>query len=154
MNQLAIVARRVGRTLLLLLVVAAGTTVLVRFAPGFFSDEREIDAKYAEGARSEVQAEQASHQSISGILVRQVSGWTKGDLGESRQFQIPVTELIAPRIQVSALLLIRGIRIRAGCSRYARHGRSAPCAFAISGPAVHTASGNSDGRNGDSLHSC
>jgi peptide/nickel transport system permease protein len=109
MNPLAIVVRRVARTLLLLLAVAAGATALVRFAPGFFSDEREMDAKYAEGARSRMQAESASDQSVAAIAVREIKGWMNGDLGESRQFQVPVTALIAPRIEVSALLLARGI---------------------------------------------
>jgi peptide/nickel transport system permease protein len=108
-NLLAIAVRRVARTLLLLLVVAAGATALVRFGPGFLSDEREMDAKYAEGARSEMEAQAAGDQSAGAIMAREVKGWLNGDLGESRQFQVPVTELIAPRIEVSALLLARGI---------------------------------------------
>jgi peptide/nickel transport system permease protein len=109
MNLLAIGVRRVARTLLLLLVVAAGATALVRFAPGFLSDEREMDAKYAQGVRSEMQTEGTRDQSVGSIVVREVRGWMKGDLGESRQFEVPVTELIAPRIKVSVLLLARGI---------------------------------------------
>jgi hypothetical protein len=44
---LSSIAKRVGRTLLLMLFAAVGTILLVRFAPGFFSDSREMDAKYA-----------------------------------------------------------------------------------------------------------
>lgn len=99
--------RRAGRTLLLMLFVAAGTILLVRFAPGFFADEREMDAKYATSARNELQA--AGAQTLSQIAVREVKGWVHGDFGESRQYEVPVTELIVPRIQVSAWLLLRGI---------------------------------------------
>lgn len=90
-----------------MLCVAAGTILLVRFAPGFFADEREMDAKYAATARNEMQA--AGTQTLSEIAVREVKGWVHGDFGESRQYEVPVTELIAPRIQVSAWLLLRGI---------------------------------------------
>ena len=48
------IAARVGRTLLLVIFAAAGTVLLVRFAPGFFSDAREMDAKFAPAARIEI----------------------------------------------------------------------------------------------------
>lgn len=109
MKLLAMAIRCAVRTLLLLLVVAVGTMALVRFAPGFFSDEREIDAKYAQAARSELQSEQANPQSVGAIALGEIGGWMHGDLGESRQYQVPVAELIGPRIETSALLLTRGI---------------------------------------------
>jgi len=109
MNLLGMVARRTARTLFLLLVVAVSSTLLVRFAPGFFSDEREMDGKYAQSARSELQAQQARQQSAAQIVAGEVKGWMHGNLGESRQYQIPVMELIAPRIESSASLLMKGI---------------------------------------------
>jgi peptide/nickel transport system permease protein len=90
-----------------MLCVAAGTILLVRYAPGFFADEREMDAKYAATARAEMQPE--SQMSLRQVAGREVKGWAHGDLGESRQYAVPVTELILPRIQVSAWLLLRGI---------------------------------------------
>lgn len=101
--------RRVARTLMLLLVVASATTALVRFAPGFFSDEREMDGRYAQDARVELQAAVAQNRSWTGIVVREVRGWMGGDLGQSRQYQVPVAELVAPRIGASATLLVRSI---------------------------------------------
>ena len=101
------ILRRAGRLLLLMLCVAAGTILLVRYAPGFFADEREMDAKYAATARAEMQPE--SQMSLRQVAGREVKGWAHGDLGESRQYAVPVTELILPRIQVSAWLLLRGI---------------------------------------------
>jgi peptide/nickel transport system permease protein len=109
MKWMTMLMRRVARTLLLLLAVATATTALVRFAPGFFSDEREIDARYAQNAHRELQAAEAQNRSWSAIIVREVRGWMGGDLGQSRQFQVPVAELIAPRIGASANLLLRGI---------------------------------------------
>jgi peptide/nickel transport system permease protein len=89
------------------LVAAAGTILLVRFAPGFFSDAREMDAKYAEAARAEIQASQ--QQSVSKIALQEARGWFKGDFGESRQYKVPVSGLIADRTPVSARLLAKGI---------------------------------------------
>jgi peptide/nickel transport system permease protein len=66
-----------------------------------------MDAKYADVARNEMQA--VGTQTLSEIAVREVKGWVHGDFGESRQYEVPVTELIVPRIQVSAWLLARGI---------------------------------------------
>jgi peptide/nickel transport system permease protein len=93
--------------MLLVLVAAAGTILLVRFAPGFFSDAREMDAKYAEAARAEIQANQ--QQTVYKIALEEVRGWFKGDFGESRQYSVPVAGLIADRAPVSAWLLAKGI---------------------------------------------
>lgn len=103
------IAKRGARMLLLLLFAAAGTTVLVRFAPGFFSDAREMDAKYAQAAHAEIQAENSRNQSVGTIAMREASGWLKGDFGTSRQYGVPVAELIGARMRVSALLLAKGI---------------------------------------------
>jgi peptide/nickel transport system permease protein len=92
-----------------MLLASAGTILLVRFAPGFFSDPRELDAKYAQVARSEMEADQSRQQFINVIGIHEVENWLKGDFGQSRQYQIPVAELIGARIRVSAWLLAKGI---------------------------------------------
>jgi peptide/nickel transport system permease protein len=104
-----IVLARVGRTLLLMLFAAAGTILLVRFAPGYFTDYREMDTKYTQAAQAEIQADAAQQQSAGQIAMRMVKSWLNGDLGQSRQYGVPVAELIGARLQVSALLLVRGI---------------------------------------------
>jgi peptide/nickel transport system permease protein len=88
-------------------VAASGTVLLVRYAPGFFSDVREMDAKYAEAARTEIQANQ--QQSVYKIALQEARGWFKGDFGNSRQYDVPVSGLIADRAAVSASLLAQGI---------------------------------------------
>jgi peptide/nickel transport system permease protein len=104
-----IILARIGRTLLLMLFAAAGTILLVRFAPGYFTDYREMDTKYSQAAQSEIQAEAVQQKSASLIAMRMVKGWLKGDLGQSRQYGVPVADLISERLRVSALLLVRGI---------------------------------------------
>jgi peptide/nickel transport system permease protein len=93
----------------LLFLVAAGTIMLMRFAPGYFTDAREMDTKYARGARSDLEAEQAQRGSLRAITSSTLGGWLRGDLGQSRQYDVPVTELIRPRLRVTASLLARGI---------------------------------------------
>jgi peptide/nickel transport system permease protein len=92
-----------------MLSATAGTILLVRFAPGFFSDYREMDARYAPIAQLEMQANSSQRQSVELIAMREVKGWLRGDFGESRQYHIPVAELIGARVRVSALLLAKGI---------------------------------------------
>jgi len=104
-----IIAARVGRTLLLMLFAAVGTILLVRFAPGFFSDLREMDARYAQAARAEIQSEDNPQETIVQVARHEFEGWIKGDFGESRQYHVPVAELIGARLKVSALLLAQGI---------------------------------------------
>ena len=103
------IAMRAGRTLLLILCAAAGTILLVRFAPGFFSDPREMDAKYAQAAQEEIDAENGQHRSVNQIAMQEAKDFLGGGFGTSRQYRVPVAELIGARIPLSALLLARGI---------------------------------------------
>jgi peptide/nickel transport system permease protein len=109
LSQLIVIAKRVGRTLLLLLFAAGGTILLVRFAPGFFSDSREMDAKYAQAAQIEIQQENSRQQSVGRIAMQEAKSWLRGDFGQSRQYQVPVAQLMGARVQVSALLLAQGV---------------------------------------------
>ena len=100
--------RHLARTALLLSLVAAGTILLMRFAPGYFSDAREMDAKYVGSAQAQLNEERANG-SIAAIARTTFGNWMHGDLGRSRQYEVPVWELIAPRVRVTASLLARGV---------------------------------------------
>jgi peptide/nickel transport system permease protein len=101
--------RRLGRTVVLLSLAAIGTVLLMRFAPGYFADAREMDVKYAQGARLQIGAEEKAQGSIGTTTIQIASEFVHGRLGESRQYEIPVSDLIRPRLRVTALLLARGI---------------------------------------------
>ncbi len=107
----AALLRRTARMLAVLLLVAFGTTLLVRFAPGYLSDAREMDARYAGNARTELAAEAARSASIPGMLHAEYTGWLHGDFGRSRQFDLPVPELIAPRLPVTGGLMLRSVAL-------------------------------------------
>jgi peptide/nickel transport system permease protein len=97
--------QRLGRASLLLLLVAAGTLGLVRYAPGYFADAREMDAQYAGSARAQLDARRLADRSSTGMARAIATGWMHGQLGISRQYQVSVTELIRPRILVTTSLL-------------------------------------------------
>jgi peptide/nickel transport system permease protein len=109
MKTLARLLKRLARALAVVVLVVTGSTFLVRFAPGYLSDAREMDARYAGGARAELSAEAARSSSLKQMLRTEFSGWTRGNLGVSRQYDVPVAELISPRLAVTAGLLLRSV---------------------------------------------
>jgi len=103
------VLRWMGRAIAIVLLVVFGSTILVRFAPGYLSDAREMDGRYAATARTELAVEAVRSRSIPRMLVTEMSDAARGNFGTSRQFGVPVVELMSPRLAVSGLLLVRGI---------------------------------------------
>jgi peptide/nickel transport system permease protein len=101
--------RSLARALVLVLLVMIGSTALVRLAPGYLSDAREMDARYAGVARAELAQEAARNHSLAQMLAREVSGWLRGNAGVSRQFGVPVRELVRPRLAVTGGLLLRSL---------------------------------------------
>jgi peptide/nickel transport system permease protein len=111
MRSVAGLLKRFARTLTVVVMVVAGSTVLVRFAPGYLSDAREMDSRYGDTARVELSAEAARSASVKQILWTEFGGWARGDFGVSRQYEVPVTELIVPRLAVTGGLLLRAIAL-------------------------------------------
>lgn len=109
MKWLAVILRRFCRTLTVVLLVVVGSTVLVRFAPGYLSDAREMDSHFGNAARVELAAEAERSNSVRQMLSNELHGWVRGDFGVSRQYDVPVVELILPRLAVTGGLLLRSI---------------------------------------------
>lgn len=99
------------RTLTIVLLVIIGSTVLVRFAPGYLSDAREMDTRYAEAARVDLSIEAERSHSLRQMLYSEIGGWTHGDAGLSRQYGVPVFELIRPRLATTGSLLWRSLML-------------------------------------------
>ncbi|HEY4358035.1 MAG TPA: ABC transporter permease subunit [Acidobacteriaceae bacterium] len=108
---------RVARTILirllrvvsLVLLAALGTIVLMRVAPGYFTDSREMDGQYASAGRAAVQERQAEEGTLAASLAVSVRGWSHGSLGQSRQYDVPVTQLLRERAAASSKLLLGGV---------------------------------------------
>jgi len=100
---------RVARLVSLLLLAALGTIALVRFAPGYFADGREMDAQYGKEAQAAIRVQQDQQGSVMALAQSLLTGWWHRDLGRSRQYDVPVSELIQSRVWVTAKLLVRGV---------------------------------------------
>jgi peptide/nickel transport system permease protein len=109
MRVAATAIKRLGRLLVIVFLVLVGSTVLVRFAPGYFSDVREMDGRYRATAQAELSAEAARSGSLVHVLSTEILDFTHGDAGRSRQYGIPVLELIRPRLAITGELILRAI---------------------------------------------
>ena len=109
MKPLFSLLRSLARAAVLVLLVMIGSTLLVRLAPGYLSDPREMDARYAGTVRAELAQEAARSRSLPLMLASEMGGWLRGDAGTSRQFGVPVQELIRPRLAVTGALLLRSL---------------------------------------------
>ncbi len=98
-----------ARVISLVLLAALGTILLVRFGPGYFTDSREMDSQYADTARAALQRQQKQQYKISELARSLLGGWLQGDFGRSRQYDVPVADLIEPRLQVTGKLLLFGV---------------------------------------------
>lgn len=102
-------ARAIGASLataLVLAVLAAfATAVLMRSAPGFFSDERELDARYGETVRQELQQTEQQQSGMFQTCLGIGGHWMHLDFGRSRTWDVPVSSMIASRTGASVWLL-------------------------------------------------
>ena len=101
--------KRLARMLIIVLLVTVGSTILVRWAPGYLSDAREMDSRFGDATRSELSAEAGRSGSLNQMLTTELRGWTHGDLGVSRQYEVPVVQMILPRLAVTGSLMLRAI---------------------------------------------
>jgi peptide/nickel transport system permease protein len=109
MKRTLAMAQGLARALAIVALVMIGATILVRFAPGYFSDVRELDARYANTERAQLAQEAERSKALTPLLVREIAGWLHGDAGVSRQFGVPVLDLLRPRIAVTGGLLVRAV---------------------------------------------
>jgi len=100
---------RLLRVASLVLLAVLGTMALLRFAPGYFTDTREMDAEHASIVRQQLQSQQQREGSFAAMATAQLRSWIHGDLGRSRQFDTPVSTLLHDRIRTTVRLLAGAI---------------------------------------------
>jgi peptide/nickel transport system permease protein len=88
---------------LLITALAGGLAcaTLVRLAPGFGVDERELDSRLSAETVQAMRDSRAGERNVIKFYGRYLAGLATGDLGESRSLQRPVTELFRERIPVT-----------------------------------------------------
>lgn len=105
-NRLAI------RLLLAVLTIAAGgffSATLARYAPGFGSDERQMDPRFNRESLTAFREESAAERNVTTYYVNALGRMLHGDLGWSRTLQRPVGQLLAERGVVTLRLVSSGL---------------------------------------------
>ncbi len=100
------------RFLLAALTVAVGdflSATLARYAPGFGSDERQLDARLSEESLAALRQESAGERHVAVYYATAMGRMLRGDLGQSRVLRRPVRELLAERGIVTLRLVAAGL---------------------------------------------
>lgn len=94
------------RFLSLLLLSSVGTVLLVRCAPGYFSRSSEMDAAHSHAAQQQAEAQREREGSVLTAALRYPLRLLHGDLGKSQQYGTAVSDLLLPRLRVTARVLL------------------------------------------------
>jgi peptide/nickel transport system permease protein len=87
------------------------SATLVRFAPGFGVQERELDPRLRAESVEALRQQQAPHQGLLSYYSHYLAALAHGDLGESDSLKRPVRELIRQRLPVTGNSVLRGLAI-------------------------------------------
>jgi len=93
------------------LVGALISATLVRFAPGYGVQERELDPRWRAESVEALRQQQALHQGLFSYYVHYLSALAHGDLGESDSLKRPVRELLRQRLPVTGKSVVRGLGV-------------------------------------------
>ena len=110
MTQLLLhVSRQALRVLLLALLACILTTVLIRSAPGYFSDEREMDPQFSAVQMRALEQQKQNDTGLIHQIARQLRDEVHGDLGRSRHYDVPVAGLLKERWRITAWLVVESV---------------------------------------------
>lgn len=84
------------------LVAGLACASMVRFAPGFGVDDRELDSRLSSESIAALRARNAADQDIANFYLHFLGGLLRGDLGQARTFSQPVTKLLKDRASATA----------------------------------------------------
>jgi peptide/nickel transport system permease protein len=107
--------RDVSRRLLFLLCLgisgALFSATLVRFAPGYGVQERELDPRWSAQSVEALRQKQALREGLPLFYLHYLSALAHGDLGESDSLKRPVRELLRQRLPVTSRSVVRGLGV-------------------------------------------
>ena len=118
------VLRILGRNLLVVLAGGLCAQALIVYAPGYNTDERELDPGLSKETREAMLRDKAKDSQLFPSYWRFLGAIAKGDFGNSRSLGRPVRELLTDRLPVTlstlgkSLLLgwLLGLTLALGCS--------------------------------------
>ena len=101
-------ALQIARAILITLVAGLLGAALVRFSPGFDTDERDLDTRLSAAThQADAHAREAEHSLLS-FYGHWLARAAHGDFGNSRAMNRPVRELIAERLPLTARCMAVG----------------------------------------------
>lgn len=101
--------RRIFSSLATLALGGLAAATLLRVAPGFDVDARELDGRISAETQRQIRAERADEQNIVAFYGRYLRSALQGDLGKSRMYEVPVVGLIAERLPITLRLIALGL---------------------------------------------
>ena len=108
-------ARRLaGAAIRLALIVIAGVlacAALVRYSPGFESEEADIDARLSRETALAIHQQAGTNESFPAFALDYFRRAVHGDLGVSRTFNSPVADLLRQRASATLTLMVSGITL-------------------------------------------
>ncbi len=84
---------------------------LIRFGPGYETDERTLDARYSDATTKDIVRQSAKDSNVLTFYGRYVNQAMRGNFGISRTYDIPVSELIRSRAGVTLRLIGEGLAL-------------------------------------------
>jgi len=102
------VGRRLALLLLLTLLGGLLGATLVRLAPGYGVDERELDPRLSQQTIESIRASNRAHSSLLVYYARFLQGAAHGDFGDSQWLQRPIASLIRERLPVTLRSVLLG----------------------------------------------
>jgi peptide/nickel transport system permease protein len=100
------------RLMLMAITVVAGgflAAVLVRYAPGFGTDERQLDGRLNRESQQAIRNAAGEERSVGHYYIASLGRALRGDLGTSRCLQRPVRQLLAERSVVTLIIVAKGL---------------------------------------------
>ena len=85
------------------------SATLVRFAPGYGVEERELDPRWNANSVEALRQKQALHQGLPSFYFHYLSALAHGDFGESDSLKRPVRDLLQQRLPVTGDSVVRGL---------------------------------------------
>jgi peptide/nickel transport system permease protein len=104
---------KLGRSVLRLAALAVLGALLcatmVRFAPGYGMDERELDSRYSQASKDAIRGENRLNNGLLSYYGSYLKGLARGDFGVSVFLQRPVGELLRERASLTARAVLFGL---------------------------------------------
>lgn len=103
------IARHVARIALILLIGGLFAATLIRYAPGFDSDEQQLDSRLSTESVQALRTQRAGEHNILHFYAGFIGAALHGNFGMSRTLNRPVRELVSERMPVTMKLMGTGL---------------------------------------------